>query len=92
MIWLLIFAFLLGALLAQRFKVMILLPAAFLVALITIGAGVVQMKSWPSIVVMIGVATVVAQLGYLAGCLLRQGLGAVFPSRFLPRTTSARLP
>jgi hypothetical protein len=104
MIWLSIVSLSVGALLAQRFRIIVLVPATLAVLVIAIGAGAAQVlviaigagaaqasSAW-RIVGMIAAASVSMQLGYFVGMLIQQGLGALSASRSSPLspTTSAR--
>jgi len=92
MIWLSIVSLLVGALLAQRFRIIVLVPATLTVLVIAIGAGAAQASSAWWIVGMIAAASVSIQLGYFVGMLIQHGLGALSASRSSPLspTTSAR--
>jgi membrane protein DedA with SNARE-associated domain len=92
MIWLSIVSLSVGALLAQRFRIIVLVPATLAVLVIAIGAGAAQASSAWRIVGMIAAASVSMQLGYFVGMLIQQGLGALSASRSSPLspTTSAR--
>jgi hypothetical protein len=92
MIWLSVVSLLIGALLALRFKIIVLVPATFAVLVIAIGAGVAQASSAWSIVGMIAAASVSMQTGYLLGMLFQHFLGALLASRssFFSHTTAAR--
>lgn len=92
MIWLSIVSLVIGALLAQRLKVIVLVPATPMVVLVAIGAGVVQGNTAWSIILMILAATVSMQAGYFVGMLIQHCLGALSASRSsaLSHTTSAR--
>ena len=92
MIWLSIVSLSIGALLAQRFKVIALVPATFAVLVIAIGAGVAQASSAWSIIGMIAAASVSIQVGYFVGMLIQHGLSALLASgsSAFSHTTSAR--
>jgi membrane protein DedA with SNARE-associated domain len=92
MIWLSIVSLSVGALLAQRFRIIVLVPATLAVLVIAIGAGVAQANSAWLIVGMIAAASVSVQLGYVIGMLIQHGLGAILVSRSssFSHTTSAR--
>ena len=92
MIWLSIVSLLVGALLAQRFRIIVLVPATLAVVVIAIGAGVAHASSVWSIVGMIVAASVSIQAGYFVGMLIQHGLGALLASSSSPlsHTTSAR--
>jgi hypothetical protein len=76
-----------GALLAQRFKFVVLLPATLAVAVVAFGVATTQTSSASSTILIIVVTSVSMQAGYLAGMLVRRGMGGA--SRV---TTSARDP
>jgi hypothetical protein len=92
MIWLSIVSLLVGALLAQRFKIIVLVPATLTVMVIATGAGAAQASSAWLIVGMIAAASVSMQAGYFVGMLFQLFLGALFASRSSPfsHTMSAR--
>jgi hypothetical protein len=92
MIWLPIVSLCLGALLAQRFKFIVLVPATLVVAIVAIGATAAQSKSASLTILIIVVASVAMQVGYFVGMLVKHGLGIVFSSRLSPfsQTSSAR--
>jgi hypothetical protein len=94
MIWLPIVSLAVGALLAQRFKIIALVPATLMVVIVAIGAGVAQGNTVWLIILKIVLATVSTQAGYLVGMLLQHRLGALLASRSssLSHTTSARDP
>jgi hypothetical protein len=94
MIWLPIVSLAVGALLAQRFKIIVLVPATLLVVIVVIGAGVAQGNTVWLIILKIVLATVSTQAGYLVGMLLQHRLGALLAGRSssLSHTTSARDP
>jgi uncharacterized membrane protein len=75
MIWLSIVSLTAGALLAHRFKIIVLVPATLLVALLAAGAGLAQSRGVWSIVLIIGAASVGLQAGYFTGMLIQYGLG-----------------
>ena len=79
MIWLAVnLAF--GGLLAQRFTILMLAPATFVMVVIAIAVGVVQTSSAWSIISMIATASVGIQIGYFLGMLIQCG-GALQLSR-----------
>ena len=81
MIWLSIVSLSAGALLAQRFRIIVLVPATLTVLVIAIGAGVAQANSVWWIVAMIAAASVSMQVGYFIGMLFQHFLGALLASR-----------
>jgi len=94
MIWLSIVSLTSGALLAQRFKIIVLLPATLVVVLLAVGAGLGQTQgAWPTLL-MIAAASVSIQTGYFVGMLLHHGLGALSACRSssFSDPTSARDP
>ena len=92
MIWLSIVSLSVGALLAQRFRIIVLVPATLAVLVIAIGAGAAQAGSAWWIVGMIAAASVSMQAGYLVGMLFQHFLGVFLASRSSPfsHTSSAR--
>jgi hypothetical protein len=92
MIWLSIVSLSVGALLAQRFKIIALVPATFAVWVVAIGAGVAQASSAWLIVEMIAAASVSIQAGYFVGMLVQHGVGVLSAGRssLFSDTTSAR--
>jgi hypothetical protein len=92
MIWLSIVSLSVGALLAQRFKIVVLVPATLTVLAIAIGAGIAQASSAWFIVGMIAAASVSIQVGYFVGMLIQHGLSVLLASGSSPfsDTTSAR--
>jgi hypothetical protein len=83
---------LVGALLAQRFRIIALVPATLTVLVVAIGAGVAQVSSAWWIVGMIAAASASIQVGYFVGMLIQHGLSALLASGSSPfsQTTSAR--
>jgi hypothetical protein len=92
MIWLSIVSLLVGALLAQRFRIIVLMPATLTVLVVAIGAGVAQASSGWFIVGMFVAASVSVQAGYFVGMAIQHGLDALWASRSsaFSHTTSAR--
>ena len=92
MVWLSIVSLSAGALLAQRFRIIVLVPATLAVLVIAIGAGVAQANSAWLIVGMIAAASVSIQAGYFVGMLIQHGLDALLASRSsgFSHTASAR--
>src|SRR5258708_15047152 len=81
MIWLSIVSLTAGALLAQRFKIIVLMPATLAVVLLAIGAGLAQTQGvWPTLL-MIAAASVCIQTGYFVGMLIHHGLGTLLACR-----------
>lgn len=67
MILLSMVSLLVGALLGQRFKVMVLFPATVIVLVIAVGIGVGHARMAWSIVLMAAAAATSMQIGYLIG-------------------------
>jgi hypothetical protein len=81
-----------GALLAQRFRVMILIPATAIVLGIAIGTGVTRVHTVWSMILAVGTAATSMQIGYLIiGSCIRHVLAGVLSSKpsHVP-STSAR--
>ena len=66
-----------GGLLAQRFRILVLAPATFVMVVIVIAVGVARTSSAWSIISMIATASVGIQIGYFLG----YGLGALLARR-----------
>ena len=81
MIWLSILSLVVGAVLAQRFKIVVLVPAMFAVAVVAIGVGIAQAKTVWTDIMMICAASAAMQVGYFAGVLIRHALGAILACR-----------
>src|SRR5882757_3815359 len=84
---------LVGAVLGQRFTVMVLIPATAVVLALAVGTGVTHAHTAWSVVLMIAAATTCMQIGYFAGIGIRHVLPAASSGRSSPlpaRTTSAR--
>ena len=88
MIWLSIVSVVAGALLALRFKVIVLLPATLVVAVVVIGA-VAQMHSVFLTILTTVVASVALQVGYFIGMVVKYGVRVVFPTRLSPSSQTA---
>jgi hypothetical protein len=95
MILLAVISLLVGAVLAQRFKVMVLVPATAFVLITAVGTGFVQIHavSWTILTAAAGVASM--QLGYVVGlgirCIL-EAPSSEAPRSFRPSASSARHP
>ena len=83
-------SFLVGAVLAQRFKIMVLIPAVATVLTLAVGLGVANAYTFWSIVVTAATAATSMQIGYLIGISIHDFLAAA-SSRSAP-STSARHP
>src|SRR5882724_4115088 len=77
MVWLSIVSLAVGAILAQRFKIMVLAPAILVVVVVAIGSGVAQSSGVWSTILMTATASVGIQIGYFLGMLIKFGLGAL---------------
>jgi len=73
-----------GGLLAQRFRILVLAPATFVMVVIVIAVGVARTSSAWSIISMIATASVGIQIGYFLGMLIPRG-GASPLSRWSAR-------
>jgi hypothetical protein len=85
---------LVGMVLGQRFKVLVLLPAIAFALLLAIGGGIVRADSGWWIVLMAAAAATALQIGYFVGVGIRHVLVAV-PGSKSPATSlssSARRP
>jgi hypothetical protein len=79
-----IVALLIGIMLGQRFRVLILLPAISFALIVAIGASVVRADNGWSIVLTAVAVTIALQIGYLIGSRLRSFIAAgsaVYPYR-----------
>ena len=92
MIWVAVIGLAVGALLAQRFKFIVLLPATLAVAVVVFGVATAQTSSASSTILIIVVTSVSMQAGYLAGMLVRRGMGGASKVPSFSQTTSARDP
>ena len=81
-------SFLFGAALAQRFKIMVLMPAMAIVLILAVGAGVMQAQTVWWIILMAAATATCLQFGYFAGIGIRHFLAAA-PSRESSPLTSA---
>lgn len=93
MILLAMVSLLVGALLAQRFKVLVLIPATAIVLGVALGTGVTHAHSAWSMILTVGMAATSIQIGYLIiGSGVRRVWAGVVTSRssHIPSTTSAQ--
>jgi hypothetical protein len=90
MIWLPVVGLAAGALLAQRYKFVALLPATFAVAVVAFGVATTQTSNASSTILIMVVTSVSMQAGYFAGMLVRRGMGDANRVPSLSQTTSAR--
>ena len=92
MFWVPIVGLAVGALLAQRFRIISLLPATLAVALLAFAVATSRASSVSLTILIIVVTTVSMQAGYFAGMLLRRGVGGTSRLSSYSQTTSARDP
>ena len=81
MMTILLLALLVGAVLGQRFKVLVLLPAMALALGLTAADGLAQAEPFWQVLVTAVVAFTGLQLGYLAGTGIRHLMVAAHPGR-----------
>jgi hypothetical protein len=87
-----VLSLLVGMVLGQRFKVLVLVPAIGLALLVTIVAGIARADAlWP-IVLMSAAVIASLQLGYLAGTGIRHLIVAARASRLRAGTLGTSLP
>jgi membrane protein DedA with SNARE-associated domain len=70
-----------GGLLAQRFRILVLAPATFVMVVIAIAVGVAGTSSAWSIISMIATASVGIQIGYFLGMLIQRGAASLVSRR-----------
>jgi hypothetical protein len=90
MIWVPIVGLTVGALLAQRFTFVALLPATLAVAVLAFAVASTHASSAPTTILIIVVTTICMQAGYFGGMLLRRGVGGASRLSSFSQTTSAR--
>ena len=86
-------SFLVGAVLGQRFKIVVLIPAFAIVLFFVVGTGVALAQTGWWMVLMAAAAVTCLQIGYLVGIGVHHVLGAALSRRsspLTPTTTSAR--
>ena len=81
MMALLFLSSLVGAVLGQRFKVFVLLPATSLALICTIAAGVARAQDVWSIAIAAAGVTIALQIGYLIGTGIRYLIAADGPAQ-----------
>jgi hypothetical protein len=79
MIWLSIVSLAAGCLLALRFKIIVLVPATFVV--IAVAVGIAQTNGVWSTILMTATTSVGLQVGYFLGMFIQYGLGALLARR-----------
>jgi membrane protein DedA with SNARE-associated domain len=81
MIWLSAVSLAAGGLLAQRFKIIVVAPATFVVVVVAIAVGIAQTSGVWSTILMMATASVGMQIGYFLGILIQHSLGALLARR-----------
>jgi hypothetical protein len=80
MIWLSTVSLAAGCLLAQRFKIIVLVPGTFVVVVIAVAVGIAQTSGvWSSI--LMATTSVGLQIGYFLRMFIQYGLGALLARR-----------
>ncbi len=90
MIWLSVVALAIGALLAQRFTFVVLVPATLATAVVALGVAATQTNNALFSIAIIVVTSVSMQAGYFAGMLARRGMGGARRVPSFSQNTSAR--
>jgi hypothetical protein len=72
---------LVGAVLGQRFKIIVLIPAFAIVLVLAVGTGVAQAQTAWSIVLTAAAAATCLQIGYLVGIGVHHVLAAALSKR-----------
>jgi hypothetical protein len=81
MIWLSTVSLAAGGLLAQRFKIIVLVPATFVVVVIAVVVGTAQTSGVWSTILMMATTSVGLQIGYFLGMFMQYALGALLARR-----------
>lgn len=89
MIWIPVVSLAAGALLAQRFKIGILVPATIVAAVVVLAVARAQTASPSSIVLLVIVTGVSLQVGHFMGMLIRRRIRGVGSLPSISQTTSA---
>ncbi len=84
-----ILSFLVGAVLGQRFRVLVLLPVTFVMALFTIPVGVLAQLTFLQGLGGFALCALALQGGYVFGSVARFWLAAARAARRVPRAVSA---
>jgi hypothetical protein len=84
-----ILSFLVGAVLGQRFRVMVLLPVTFMMALLTIPVGALAHPTILRVLEGFTLCALALQGGYVFGSVARFWLAAARAARIIPRTLNA---
>jgi UPF0716 family protein affecting phage T7 exclusion len=74
MIWLSTVSLAAGCLLAQHFKIIVLVPATFVVVVIAVAVGIAQTSGVWSTILMMATTSVGLQIGYFLGMFIQYGL------------------
>jgi hypothetical protein len=90
MIWVPVVGLGVGALLAQRFKIVALLPATVALAIVALAVATTQSSGASLTILIVVMASVSMQAGYLAGMLVRRATGCVSKAPSFSQPTSAR--
>jgi hypothetical protein len=90
MMTLMLICLLLGAVLGQRFKVLVMIPGMAVVLPLVAAAGVMRADPYGQIAIALMVAAVSLQLGYLAGIALRHLLVLLRASQINASSRAAR--
>jgi hypothetical protein len=88
MLILTIVSLLVGAMLGQRFKVLVLMPATAILLVLAVGTGVTQVQTTWSIFLMVAATATSVQIGYLFGIGIRHVLPAAWSSGSSSLTSS----
>ena len=93
MMFILIIGAVVGIALGRRFKVLVLVPATMLTAIVIAAAGIVSGQQWSALLLTILGTVALLQIGYIAGC-LRQVLAPMRSMEHLrcPVLRSSELP
>jgi hypothetical protein len=84
-----IFSFLVGAVLGQRFRVMVLLPVTFAMAVLSLLVGLLAQLTFLQGLGDLALCVLALQGGYLFGSMARFWLAAARAARSFPRTVNA---
>jgi hypothetical protein len=90
MMTLMLICLLLGAVLGQRFRVLVMIPGMAVVLPLIAAAGVMRADPYGQIAIALMVAAVSLQLGYLAGIALRHLLVLLRASQINASSRAAR--
>jgi hypothetical protein len=85
----LLLSLMMGMVLGQRYRVLVLLPAGALILLVMVSVGLARAQGLESTALTAAAAIVSLQIGYLAGSGLRRYFFAAARLRSVPRGASA---